>query len=275
MKMNKTGQYAEKFIKNVPKNIWKEIENKAKFDLMLLGTSDKDVANFIVKNQLTQPEKLAKFIVDVQVVQVIELHDSIYRIRQDYKNEWKSKLESARDMFEYGMNNPKKRDEELGFARRQVMDCIRVFENDVMEHIEKVRQIDNSSDFYFWFSSISSVGKCKKEIEFAMSTLYRLLNAYELLFVIAANTTDDITSLEKQYDAMRTEIIAGDNCLLMAAYCKKKEDKDYWYGLSSFLETRKKFFLEGREVFGIETNDDNFFWDDDGDDIEMYFSDKE
>lgn len=273
MDREKTIQYATKFIKNIPKNSWKKFENTANLTLASLsGAEDKEIALFIIKHNLASPDNLAKFMVKIQIEQITAMYDGFYSIKQDYKNEWKSMLESAKDKFQYALNNPQKKDDELNFARRQVMDCIRIFKNDVIEHIDKIRQIDNQPTIKFFFSSWVSLMKCKEESRFAIDTIERLLNAYHLLFVICSNTQDNISSLVKGFDASKNEITSGDNCLLMAAYCKNKEDKEFWYGLSDLWDEKRELFLEGVDVFRDNTNDtDNktSFWDDEIDDIDF------
>lgn len=61
--------------------------------------------------------------------------------------------------------------------------------------------------------------------------------------------------------------MAGDNCLLMAAYCKNIEEKNFWYGLSDLWDKEKDFYFESVEVFGYEK--EPAFWDDEIDDIDL------
>ena len=268
MENNRLIQYAEKCVKKIPKSTWKKLENKANSNLEILrGVSDKEVASFVLKNNLSNPRNLAKFLVDVQVTQITEMYDGIYGIKQDYKNEWKSKLESAKDQVRYAMDNPDQKNEELGFARRKVMECIRVFENDVMESIQQIRNIDNQSSTKFLLTSWTSLRKCKKESEWAIETTKRLLNAYEFLFTISAQTRDNRSTFEKNFEYMKKEIIGEDNCLLMAAYCKEDKDKEFWYNLSDTWDKQEKFHLETIEAFGNEAATGSSFWDDDPDDI--------
>lgn len=268
MEDKKFVQYAKKCVKKIPKSTWKKLESRTNSGLAILrGVSDKEVASYILKNNLTNPSNLAKFMVNVQVTQITEMYEGFYNVKQDYKNEWKSKLESAKDLFFYALDNPSKKNVELGFARRQVMDCIRVFKNDVMESIQQIRQIDNQSDTKFLLTSWTSIRKCKKESEWAIETTKRLLDAYNFLFTISAHTQDDISSFERNFEDMKKEIMGEDNYLLMAAYCKKDEDKEFWYNLSDTWNEQKQFHSETTEAFGNETENESSFWDDDSDDI--------
>lgn len=268
MGKEKAIQFAKKFIKRIPKSTWTRIENSANPQLAVLaGTSDKEVIEYIVKYKLTKPDNLAKFIVRLLIEQGTAMYEGFYSIKQDYKNEWKSKLESAGDKFEYALKNPRKKEKELDCARREVMDCIRVFKNDILEHIKQIRQIDNQSTSKFFLTSWFSLIKCQKESAFAIDTVKLLMNAYELLFVISSNTQDDISSILNCFDENKNEIMAGDNCLLMAAYCKNIEEKNFWYGLSDLWDKEKDFYFESVEVFGYEK--EPAFWDDEIDDIDL------
>lgn len=149
------------------------------------------------------------------------------------------------------------------------MDCIRVFKNDIIEHIKQIRQIDNQSEAKFFLASWISLIKCKKESAFAVETIKRLLDAYKLLFIISSNTQDDISSLVNTFEENKNEIMAGDNCLLMAAYCKHQTDKDFWYGLSNLWDEQKLFLSESVEVFGNEDKNEPSFWDNNIDDIDL------
>ena len=56
--------------------------------------------------------------------------------------------------------------------------------------------------------------------------------------------------------------MSDDNCLLMAAYCVNKADKEFWCNLSSLWDEQKKFFDESMEVFRDSNKEENVFWDD-------------
>lgn len=268
MEKKKTIQYATKFIKNIPESTWKKFKKSANSGLAVLaGAGDKEAIEYIVKNNLTMPDNLAKFMVKMQIEQMTTMYEGFYSIKQDYKNEWKSMLESAGDKFEYALNNPQKREEELDFARRQVMDCIRVFKNDITEHIRQIRQIDNQSESRFILASWLYLIKCNKETAFAIDTVKKLMDAYKLLFIISSHTQDDISSLIKNFDENKNEIMADDNCLLMAAYCKYKDDKDFWYGLSDLWDEQKVFFYESVEVFSGKN--ESSFWYEEIDDVDL------
>lgn len=263
-------QYAAKFIRKIPKSTWKKFENSANLGVNVLSRAgDKEVITYIVKNNLTTLDNLAKFMVKMQIEQMTAMYEGFYSVKRDYKNEWKSMLESAGDKFEYALNNPQKKEKELDFARRQVMDCIRVFKNDIIEHIKQIRQIDNQSETKFLLASWISLIKCKKESAFAIETIKRLLDAYSLLFIISSNTQDDISSLVNSFEENKNEIMAEDNCLLMAAYCKHQTDKNFWYGLSNLWDEQKLFFSESVEVFGNKDKNEPSFWDNDIDDIDL------
>lgn len=270
MGKEKVIQYAAKFISKIPKSTWKRFENSANSGLPVLSKAgDKEVITYIVKNNLITLDNLAKFMVEMQIEQMTAMYEGFYSVKQDYKIEWKAKLESAGYKFEYALNNPQKKEEELDEARRQVMDCISVFKNDIIKHIEKIRQIDNQSEAKFFLSSWPTLIKCQKESTFAIETIKRLLDAYKLLFTIASNTQDDISSLIDTFEKNKNEIMAKDNCLLMAAYCKHQTDKDFWYGLSDLWDEQKLFLSESVEVFGNEDKNEPSFWDNNIDDVDL------
>lgn len=260
---NVHSKYLVKFIKSIPKSTWKRYEHNINSGLKILTDSgDVEVAAYILQNSLTTPNNIAKFMVRMQIEQINGMYDGIYSIKRDYKNEWKSLLESAGKNFEYALDNPHKKEQELDFARRQVMDCIRVFKNDLISHISVFREIDQYSETENLFKSWFSLVKCKKEMSLAIETVKRLLEAYKLLFMICSNSNDNISSIESSYYIDRKEIMSDDNCLLMAAYCVNKADKEFWCNLSSLWDEQKKFFDESMEVFRDSNKEENVFWDD-------------
>lgn len=266
---NKTIKYVTKFIKGIPKSTWKRYENSINSRLSILANaSNKEVVSYIIENNLTIPDNIAKFMIKMQIEQINAMYEGFYSIKQDYKNEWKSKLESARDNFEYALDNPHKKAEELGFARRQIMDCIKVFKNDIVTHISVIREIDQYSKPESILKSWFSLAKCKKEVPFAIETVKRLMEAYRLLFIICSHTNDNTSSLVNNYYSDKKEIMNDDNCLLMAAYCEKKDDKDFWYNFSDLWDEQKKFFDESVEVFKNSKKNETSFWDEDVENIE-------
>lgn len=110
MGKEKVIQYAAKFIRKIPKSTWERFKNSANSGLAVLSRAgDKEVITYIVKNNLTTPDNLAKFMVKMQIEQMTAMCEGFYSVKQDYKNEWKSMLESAGDKFEYALNNPQKK----------------------------------------------------------------------------------------------------------------------------------------------------------------------
>jgi hypothetical protein len=261
---NRNLEYVTKFIKGIPKSTWKRYENSVKSGLSIMtNAGDKEVMSYILENNLTTPNNIAKFMVKMHIEQINAMYDGFYSIKQDYKNEWKSKLESARDKFEYALDNPHKKEKELDFVRGQVMECIKVFKNDIITHISVIREIDQLSKPEYILKSWFSLAKCKKELPFAIETAKRLMEAYRLLFIICSHTNDNTSSLVKNYYSDKEEIINDDVCLLMAAYCEKKDDKDFWYNLSDLWDEQKKFFDETIEVFKNSKKNETGFWDED------------
>ena len=263
MKKSKVVQYLAKFVQDIPVSAWEKFRNNSNGVAALAGSSNKEVLDYMVKNGLTKPDNLAKFMVQVQIEQMTALYEGIYSIKRDNKNEWKAMLESAESKFKFALDNPSKRDAELDVARRQVMDCISVFKNEAIEHIYQIRSIDNQSNSKFFFSSWASLIKCNNESSFAIETTKRLLEAYKLLFIISAHAQDNISSLYESYKNCKKDIIAGDNCLLMADYCKHESDKEFWYSLSDTWDKNEDFFEESVEIFSKEEDDKDSFWDDD------------
>ena len=261
---NKTIKYVTKFIKGIPKSTWKRYGNSVKSGLSIMtNAGNKDVMSYILENNLTTPNNIANFMVKMQIEQINAMYEGFYSIKQDYKNEWKSKLESARDNFEYALDNPHKKEKELDFVRRQVMDCIKVFKNDIITHISVIREIDQYSKSETILKSWFSLAKCRKEVPFATETVKRLMEAYKLLFIICSQTNDNASSLMNNYNQVRKEIMNDDNCILMAAYCEKEDHKNFWYNLSDLWDEQKKFLAETIEVFKNSKKNEAGFWDED------------
>lgn len=269
MDKNKAIGYMVKLVKSMPKSTLIRCDDKLNLGISFLANaSNEEVIAFVAENNLTSLENIAKLMVKLHIEHINAMYDGVYSIKQDYKNEWKSLLESARDYFEYALDNPNKKVEELGFARRQVMDCIRVFKNDIITHISVIREIDQYSKPELVLKSWFSLAKCRKEVPFATQTVKALIEAYKLLFIICTQTTDNISSLVYNHDQVGKEIMNDDNCILMAAYCEKEEDKEFWYNLSGLWTEQKHLFAESVEVFKDSKKNEASFWDDDVENLE-------
>lgn len=263
-------QYVMNYIKTIPKSSWENSNHKTDLGAAVLaGAGDKELKEYIVKYGLVNPDILARFIVKMQIEQITATYEGFYSLRRDYKNEWKSMLESAGDQFEYAMNNPQKRENELDSARQKVMECIRVFKNNILEYINEIRKIDNQSRSKFLFTSIFSLKKSKENTALAIETLKMLMDAYKLLALISSKSHDNISSLVKNFEEIRREVISGDNCLLMANYCKEETDKKFWYELIDLWDKQKEFFSESMEIFGNENEVEYPFWDNEMDDVNL------
>lgn len=263
MKKGKVVQYLTKFAQDIPESAWEKLRNSSNAVAVLAGGSNKEVLAYIIKNDLTKPDNLAKFMVQVQIEQMTALYEGIYSIKRDNQNEWKAMLESAEAKYKFALDNPAKKEAELDAARRQVMDCISVFKREVLEHIQQIREIDSQSGSKFFFSSWFSLIKCNNELSFAIETTKRLLEAYKLLFIISAHAQDNTSSLYEGYINCKRDIVAGDNCLLMAAYCKNETDKEFWYSLSDIWDKKGIFLKESVGIFSQEDDEKDSYWDDD------------
>lgn len=265
-------QYATEFIKKTPKLAWKNLGSILDLDSTEFGdVSADEIIGYAVKYKLMTSEDLARFMVKMLVEQITAIHEGFYSIKKDHKNVWKSKLECASDEFKYALDNPHKKDAELDTARHRVMECIRVFKNDIIEHIAQIRQIENQSIWKWYLLSWVLAYKCRKESSFAFETVKRLMDAYRLLFIISAHTQDNSTSLVKNFEEIKNEIMEEDNCMLMAAYSKDEEVKEFWYGLSDSWDELKNFQVNCTDQFGIEDEEDDetSFWDEDIDGVDL------
>lgn len=265
--MNKSitpPEYLKNFIQRIPP---KQIANLFKISqsdvIALFHSTDSEVTNFIFKYKLTNLNNLARFVVNVHFAEISNLYDGLYNIRKDYQNEWKSKLQSAQDKFNFGLNNPSTQKQDFIAARHQVMDCICIFENDALEHISQIRQIDNQPEWILFFASFPNLLTSKKEIPLAIENCQLLLNAYELLFTICSITNDNVSSFKEKFLISGRKIMDNDNCLLMANYCESNKDKDFWYNFRDSWNKRWQMILETNMIFNTEKESASTFWDDD------------
>lgn len=166
------------------------------------------------------------------------------------------------------MNNLSTRKQDFIAARHQVMDCIRIFENDALEHISQIRRIDNQPEWILFFASFFNLITSRKEIPLAIESCQRLLNAYELLFTISSTTNDNVSSFKKQFLVSGQKIMADGNCLLMANYCESNKDKDFWYNFRDSWNKRWQMILETNMIFNTEKESASTFWNDD--DLDLF-----
>ena len=270
--MNKSitpPEYLKNFIQRIPPKQMANLFNISQSEVIaLFHSTDSEVTNFIFKYKLTNPNNLAKFVVNVHFAEVSNLYDGLYNIRKDYQNEWKSKLQSAQDKFNFGLNNLSTRKQDFIAARHQVMDCIRIFENDALLHISQIRRIDNQPEWILFFASFFNLITSRKEIPLAIESCQRLLNAYELLFTISSTTNDNVSSFKKQFLVSGQKIMADGNCLLMANYCESNKDKDFWYNFRDSWNKRWQMILETNMIFNTEKESASTFWNDD--DLDLF-----
>ena len=273
----KTIEYAKKFIKRIPPQAWDRLSKNTELNLSFLsGSDDTKVMSYIVKNNLAEPNNLAKFLVTFQLEQIKAISEEFDCLREDRNADWRSKLKSAETKFNFAQSIPvdQERRNQVMAAINDVIECTRVFADDVQRHINSIRSIDNQSPREFFFKSIISLKRCKKEMEFAIAKVSLFQESFKLLFMFCATEGYDTSAFQKDYDRDVRNILSDDNCLLMAKYCKDASEKEFWHGLSEQLENNINTILEGREVFNEKTEDSvSSFWDEDDEiiDIERIF----
>lgn len=263
-KESNIAEYVKKLINHIPAKDMSHLLNISQQEAAVLrASSDSEITNFILKRNLMVPGNLAKFVVNLHFEELSCIYDEFYNIRKDYQNEWQSKLQSAQDKFNYGLNNPSTREQDFLAARHQVMDCVRIFENDFLEHVSQIRGIDNQSEWKYFFLSFFNLLKCRKEIPLAIESSRRLLLSYKLLFTISSETNDDLSSLKNQFQQTEKKIMANGTCLLMANYCESNDDKDFWYDFRNLWEENWHMILDTNLILSSEQNLSSFWEDDD------------
>ena len=225
-----------------------------------------------MKNNLAEPNNLAKFLVTFQLEQIKAISEEFDCLREDRNADWRSKLKSAETKFNFAQSIPvdQERRNQVMAAINDVIECTRVFADDVERHINSIRSIDNQSPREFFFKSIWSLNRCKKEMEFAKAKVSLFEESVKLLFTFCATEGYNTSAFQKDYGSDVRNILNDDNCLLMARYCKDPSEKEFWHGLPEQLENNIKTILEGREVFNEKTEDSvSSFWDDDDENINI------
>lgn len=262
-------QYATEYVRDLPTTKWKSLANAAIDEFTsFVRTDDKCALGFIEDNDLKTPQKLACFIVKTQIDRLISTYEDYYSETKKNMEDWKSVFENAQDVLDYALNNPQKKDAEIAVARRQMMKCIRDYETAVLKHIEEIRKLDNQSDVGLFFSSWKTLIRCKKESGYAFEAANMIMNVYQLVAVMDANTHGNPLLLIKHLENVQRKITAGDNCSLMEAYSKQKHQKIFWHNLPMIFDKQKKFIKDSVTVFKGRSMKKPF-WDNEVEDVDL------
>ena len=153
--MNKNiDGFVKKIVKKVPSKTWKVILKSSDINWMsLAGTGDYDINEFVRKNGLNNPQKLARFLVDFHIGTIYAIFDEFDSIREDRNEDLKSKLQSADMKIKYAMfsiEDNERKNQMIQIAMAEIIDCVNVFKNDVVRHIDAIRNIDTQSQLEFF-----------------------------------------------------------------------------------------------------------------------------
>lgn len=203
-------------------------------------------------NELETAQQLAKFITKASFILVDEYLEQVYEQKEVLVGKQRAKFKAACDSFEYALDQSdiKSRNEKLNGAVERFRDCIREFEEGIEQSIRAIKRIDDQDKFRFTVSSVLTLRNCRWNSRNAICYTKNLLRALELQVLAGICANDEVGVLINMCDKIERNLCDNGNALLMAAYCEKDEEKEFWYSLSNQFADMKERIDYYQEIFG-------------------------
>ena len=193
---------------------------------------------FIIQDELTRryikelglknPQKLAKFLIEVGFSAVNVTISSINDIKKDLVNEQLSKLKGIKRNMKYGMAEDNA-SEQLKEYRKELVDLGVIFEDKVVGNIQAINRIDKMSSFErrikaaFIRDNVDTYTKIAKVCLQAVMEIARLQ-----IFVANYTGNQCLENVLKDTDEfMEEKVFCNDNISMMNEW-STEEDRDFW-----------------------------------------------
>ena len=252
-KKNAIQNCADAFKKSLLQKSWKygKVKLLGEAEIVKQVTGQQAIINS-GNNELETAQQLAKFITKASFILVDEYLEQVYEQKEVSVGKQRAKFKAACDSFEYALDQSdiKSRNEKLNGAVERFRDCIREFEEGIEQSIRAIKRIDDQDKFRFTVSSVLTLRNCRWNSRNAICYTKNLLRALELQVLAGICANDEVVVLINLCDKIERNLCDNGNALLMAAYCEKDEEKEFWYSLSNQFADMKERIDYYQEIFG-------------------------
>ena len=252
-KKNAIQNCADAFKKSLLQKSWKygKVKLLGEAEIVKQVTGQQAIINS-GNNELETAQQLAKFITKASFILVDEYLEQVYEQKEVSVGKQRAKFKAACDSFEYALDQSdiKSRNEKLNGAVERFRDCIREFEEGIEQSIRAIKRIDDQDKFRFTVSSVLTLRNCRWNSRNAICYTKNLIRALELQVLAGICANDEVGVLINLCDKIERNLCDNGNALLMAAYCEKDEEKEFWYSLSNQFADMKERIDYYQEIFG-------------------------
>jgi hypothetical protein len=202
-------------------------------------------------NELETAQQLAKFITKASFILVDEYLEQVYEQRENSVRWLRAEFKAACDSFEYALDQSNEsRNKKLDVAVERFRNCIRKLEEGIEQSISVIKRIDDQDKFSFRVSSVLTLPYCRWNSRNAICYTKNLLRALELQVLAGICANDEVGVLVNLCDEIERNLCDNGDALLMAEYCEKDEEKEFWYSLSNQFADMKERIDYYQEIFG-------------------------
>ncbi len=244
---------ANAFKKSLLQKSWKcgKVKFSRAAEIVKQATGQQAIINS-GNNELETAQQLAKFITKASFILVDEYLEQVYEQKEVLVGKQRAKFKAACDSFEYALDQSdiKSRNEKLNGAVERFRDCIREFEEGIEQSIRAIKRIDDQDKFRFTVSSVLTLRNCRWNSRNAICYTKNLLRALELQVLAGICANDEVGVLINMCDEIERNLCDNGDALLMAEYCEKDEEKEFWYSLSNQFADMKERIDYYQEIFG-------------------------
>ncbi len=244
---------ANAFKKSLLQKSWKcgRVKFSGAAEIVKKATGQQAIINS-GNNELETAQQLAKFITKASFILIDEYLEQMYELKEVSVRELNAEFKAACDSFEYALDQSdiEKRNKKLDGAMDKLGYCIRKLEGGIEESIRAIKRIDDQDKFRFTVSSVLTLRNCRWNSRNAICYTKNLLRALELQVLAGICENDEVGVLVNLCDEIEKNLCDNGNALLMAEYCEKDEEKEFWYSLSNQFADMKERIDYYQEIFG-------------------------
>lgn len=244
---------ANAFKKSLLQKSWKcgKVKFSRAAEIVKQATGQQAIINS-GNNELETAQQLAKFITKASFILIDEYLEQLYEQKEVPVRELNDEFKAACDSFEHALaqSDIEKRNKKLDGAMDKLGYCIRKLEGGIEENIRAIKRIDDQDKFRFTVSSVLTLRNCRWNSKNAICYTKNLLKALELQVLAGICENDEVGVLVNLCDEIERNLCDNGDALLMAEYCEKDEEKEFWYSLSNQFADMKERIDYYQEIFG-------------------------
>lgn len=187
----------------------------------------KDYLPYIKQFELDKPEKMIRFLVELQFASIDSVNSGIGDVQETLLNKTIAKIDTARSLMVYALDNPKDKDVMLSKCIPSIMEAANEIKREIQQSCDWFYKVDHRNEFQYFLLSKFDTQKAKEQGRIATAALRSLFSAITLLVIIGNERKSNVKSFLDETDGFFDSLSQKGYISLMQRWTSE-QDRNEW-----------------------------------------------